>query len=117
MDIEQIDISRLKLLQAGFERESQALRMLTLVVCPDTHLARRVIRGVLGCNHHLVPILTSGHPFTDPRFALPSLIVVGRVDEVAAVLVEVVQHFKCGLLVTFAQDVLPSLAKVHGTKT
>ena len=117
MNVEQVDVIRLKLFQASFEGDSQALRMLALIVRPDTHVARGEIGGVLGGDNYLISILTSGHPFTYPCLALLGLIVVSCVDEIATVFVEVVQHFEAGFLVTFAQEVLPGIAKVHGTET
>ena len=70
--------------------------------------------GELGGDDHLIAILALGHPLSDPRFALFVLVVVGRVDEVAAVLIEEIEHLKGSLLVAFAQELLPGLAEVHG---
>ena len=39
-----------------------------------------------------------------------------RVDEITALLVEVVKNAFCGLLITFSHKTLPSITKIHATQ-
>lgn len=64
-------------------------------------------RRELGRDDHLVAHAALLHPFADPLLGFFVLVVIGRVDEVAALRVEVVHHFKSRLLVAFSQHSLP----------
>jgi len=75
------------------------------------------------------------HPFPNPCFGFLTLIVVctrssqlarnrrdgrsedKRVDEVATLLIEVVEHCEGSLLVALAEELLPGITEIHGTET
>lgn len=117
MDIEQINVVRLQLLQACLERDLQALCVVALEIDLDGGAgAEADAGGEFGRDDHLIPVLAPGHPFADPGLALFVLVVVGGVDEVPAVVVEVVEDLEGCLPVTFPHELLPRLAEIHGPK-
>lgn len=117
-----IDIASVKLLQARIKRNMQALGMVTLGITSELRLV--AVKSILaepsselGGNDHLISDATLLHPLSEPLLALFVLIVVGRVDKVAALLVEEVEDLKSCLLVARAHEILPGVAKVHGSQT
>ena len=118
VDVEQVDVARLEFLQAGLERDVQAFRVVARVVLLELDRSgRRIGRGELGGEDDLVAVLAGFHPFAEPFLGFLHLVVVGGVDEVAAVVEEVVEDFERGFLVAFAQEFGPRVAKVHGAET
>lgn len=117
VDVEDVDVGGLEFLQAGFERDFQAFGMVALVVDFDAGVdAEAETGGEFGGDDHFVAVLAAGHPFTDPGFALFVLVVVGGVDEVAAVGVEVVEDAEGGFLAAFAHELFVGVAEVHGAE-
>jgi hypothetical protein len=70
----------------------------------------------LGCYDHIIPHAPLFHPLANPLLAFTKLVVDGRIDEVAALLVEVVEHGEGCLLGTFAESGFPSFTEVHGAE-
>ncbi len=84
---------------------------------------------------NLVAIATLLHPFSNPSFGFFTLVVVcarscqpslhlcggwledKRVNKVAPLLIEIVEHCEGSLLVALAEELLPGLTEVHGTQT
>ena len=64
----------------------------------------------------MIPVLTRLHPFAQPFLVLAVLVVVGCVDEVAAVFEEVVEYSDRGFLAAFTQFLGPCLAKIQCTE-
>ena len=58
-------------------------------------------RSYLRRNNHLIPHPTLLHPLTNPRLALFILVIIARVDEVATIIVEVIENLKGSILVAF----------------
>lgn len=69
--------------------------------------------GVLGGDDHLVADAALPHPLADPDLGLLVLVVVGRVDEVAALAVEVVEDALGRRLVARPHVVRPLGPEVH----
>ena len=116
VEIKKVDIAGLEFLQAGFKRDLERFGMVALVICFDALWAKREGRGEFGSEDDFIAVATLGHPFAEPDFGRFTLVIVGGVDEVAAVRVKVVEDFERGLLVAFAHEAFPGIAKVHGTK-
>ena len=117
VDVEQVDVARLELLEARLERHAQALGVVARVVL--LQLDRwfgRVRRREFGGQDDLVAVPAGCHPFAEPLLRFFHLVVVGRVDEVAAHVEEVVEDFERGFLVAFAEEVGPRVAEVHGAE-
>lgn len=103
MDVEEVNVVGLQLPEARIERDFQALCVVALEIGLDTGLGSWNEAGSkFGGDDHFVAIFVLGHPFSDPGFALFVLVVVGRVNEVTAVIIEEIEHGEGGLLVTFA---------------
>ena len=117
VDVEEVDVARLEFLQGSFERDVQTLGMVPRVILLQFDRGPgRVWRGEFGREDNLVAVLPRFHPFAEPGFGLLHLVIVGRVDEVAAVLEEVVEHLEGGVLVAFAEEFGPGVAEVHGAE-
>lgn len=111
-----VHVVGLELLQAGVETEVERLCVVTLEVALELLLARICTpeaSGELGRNHHLATISALLHPVTDPGLGLFILVVVGCVDKVTALVVEVVEDLKGGLLVALAHEPFPGVTEVH----
>ncbi len=118
VDVEEVDVAGLEFPQAGLEGDLEAFGMVTLVVDLDTGVdAEAETGGELGGDDHFVAVLAPSHPFADPGFALFVLVVVGGVDEVAPIGVEVVEDGEGGFLAAFAHELFPGSAEVHGPQT
>lgn len=72
---------------------------------------------ILSSKHNLIPPPSLFHPLSNPLLGLLILVPTSSVDEVPSLFVEVIHHLERGLLRTLSQEVLPSIAKVHGTET
>lgn len=59
---------------------------------------------VLGANDHFLTVSAGGHPLADPVFALAVLVVVGCVDEVAALVDEEVEELEGLFFGTVAEE-------------
>lgn len=67
------------------------------------------IGGVLGRDHELVAdVWAGGQPFSDPCLGLLGLVVVGRVNEIAALGVKEIEHFKGTFFVHFTHETFPA---------
>lgn len=99
MDIQQVDVIRLELLQTRLHRQVHALGAIATKVGEDLSLGRErrrrvdgeVVGGVFGGEDDLVAVVARFHPGADAGFGLFELVVVGGVDEVAALGEEVVE--------------------------
>ena len=94
----------MQLLEARLGRHAHALRAVAGIVDQDVLLGRLpvdglVAGGVLGRNHHLVAIVALLHPGAYSQLRLLKLVIVGRVNEIASLLEEVVQNLLGGLLI------------------
>lgn len=91
--VQQVDVVGLELLEAGLDRRVQALGAVAVEVDDDFLVAEAGVEvgRVLGGDDHLVADAAFLHPLADPLLRLLILVVVGRVDEVAALLVVEVQ--------------------------
>ena len=92
VDIQQVDVGRAEFLQARLEGDAQALGGVAEVVGFDGHGLGGVGRREFGGEDDLVAVPARLHPLAQPFFVLFVLVVVGRVDEVAAVVDKVVEH-------------------------
>jgi len=115
MHVEDIDEVGLKLLQAVPQRQLER----TLVIATEVDvlalavLVLRVGCGELGSNDHVVPVASLLHPLADPGFGLFILVIVGRIDEIAAG-VEVGVHELEGLFLAHAaHESGPGVANAH----
>ena len=63
--------------------------------------------GVLGCENYVVTILTLLHPFANPRLGLLVLVVVGRVDEIAAGIIVSIEELEAVVFRHAAHEALP----------
>ena len=103
VDVEQVDVARLEFLEAGLERDVQTLGVVARVVLLEfDRSGRRIGGGKFRREDDLVAVLAGFHPFAEPFLRFFHLVVVGGVDEVAAVGEEVVEEFERGFLVAFA---------------
>lgn len=119
MHIQHINPIRLQLPQTIPYTHMQTALMVSGKVDRRMVLAQRVPaipRGEFGRNHHLVAVFALGHPLADPRLALLVLVIVGRVDEVAAVFDEGVEEGEGLRFVHAAHAVLPGFADGHGAQ-
>ena len=71
-------------------------------------------RELRGKNQH-IPILALFHPLAKPFLRLLILVVVGRINEVAAGVVVCVEELKGLFLVHGAHETLPGFAKGHSS--
>ena len=92
VDVEQVDVGRAEFPQARFEGDAQALGGVAEVVGLDGHGLGGVGRREFGGEDDLVAVPARLHPFAEPLLVLFVLVVVRRVDEVAAVVDKVVEH-------------------------
>ena len=102
VDVEQVDVSRLQFFQTGLEGETQALGRVAYVVRFDSDGSGWPGRGEFGSEDDLVAVLAGVHPFAEPLLRLFALVLVGGVNEVAAVFEKEVEHRKGGFFVAFA---------------
>ena len=92
--IENVQVVGLEFLQAVAEGDVQGFGAVAGEVAVDDVVVAPVVGvagGEFGGDDHLVAQAAGGHPLADPLFGLLILVVVGGVDEVAALLVEVVE--------------------------
>ena len=98
VDVEDVDVVGLQLLEAVAEGEVQGFGVVADGVGVDEVVVALVVgvaAGVLGCYDHLVAEPRAGcHPLPDPHLGLLVLVIVGRVDEIASLGVEVVEEFE-----------------------
>jgi hypothetical protein len=84
------------------------------------NLLRRRLRpkacGKLGRDNHLIAVVLLLHPLSDPLLGFFTLVVVGGIDEVTALLVEVVEHGEGRVFVALAEEGFPGFAEVHGAE-
>ena len=116
VDVQQIDIVGPQLLEAVAHGEVQRLGRVADEVGVEGGVVALVGApggGELGGDDHLVAHAALREPFADPLLGLLVLVVVGRVDEVAALGVEEVHHFEGRLFVAFAHHALPVELLVH----
>ena len=94
MQIQNINVIRLQLPQTIPHTDMQTLRMVPTPIrrLPLPFLPTPVIRSKLRREDNMVPVPALGHPFPDPGLRLLILVIVGRVDEVAAGVVVGVQQ-------------------------
>ena len=94
MQIQNINVIRLQLLQTIPHTDMQTLRMVSTPIrrLPLPLLPTPIIRRKLRREDNMVAIPALGHPLADPGLALLVLVVVRRVDEVAAGVVVGVQE-------------------------
>ena len=91
--------------------------MITLEVGLDFFGAKHAVtHGILCSDDELVSDTAAGCPFTEPSLALFSLIEIGSIDEVAAMLIESVEDLKSRVFFTLLHATGPSLAKVHSAE-
>lgn len=106
MNPEQVDIISLQPLQTRFQRKLQVLARIASKIA--SHLAPELGRASeLGSQNNLISIATLRHPLANPLLGLAELVQVGRVDEVAALLMEVIEDSKSCLLVALAHERRP----------
>lgn len=118
VDVEDVDVGCLEFLETCFEGDFQAFGMVALVVYFDAGVhAKADARCEFGGDDHFVAVLALGHPFADPGFTFFVLVVVGGVDEVSPVGVEVVEDAEGGFLGAFAHELFVGFAEVHGAET
>lgn len=72
--------------------------------------------GELGRDNHLIAPAPRLHPLAEPLLALAELVVDRRVDEVATLAVEVVEHSEGSILGALAEGSFPGVTEVHGAK-
>lgn len=114
-----VNVVRLQVLQTRLETDVHALGTRPAVVALMDGGSKGVIEwaSVLGGEDDFISPPMLLHPFPEPLLRLPGLVVHGSVNEVAALFIKVVQHFKGGLFAAFAQERLPGLAEIHCTET
>ncbi len=117
VDVEKIDVAGLELRKARLQRHAQAFGVVAGVVEGDVYGLGLIGRGKFGGEDHLVAVPPRGHPLAEPGLRLLALVVVGGVEEVAAVRDEAVEHGEGGFLVAFAEEAGPGVAKVQGAET
>lgn len=86
--------------------------MIALKVAPDPYLLSRSVR-ILGRQHNLISNPSRRDPLANPRLRLPILVIVRRVDEVPAALVEAVHDGEGIGFGALAHEVLPGEPKVR----
>ena len=135
MNVENVDIICSQLLQAGSDGSVKALgRVSGKAGMQDALLVDAETVAVLGRDDHFLAAAAGLQPLSNPALRVAALVVVGRIDKVAAVLLEVVEHSESRILRAFAKDVVPRCrlarlaetsdpdyqvpfaAKVHGSK-
>jgi hypothetical protein len=111
MEIQHIDIARPKLLQAFLDTKVERFRVVARVIAVHRIWlgGSGITSGELRCHHHLVPHAVLFHPLANIFLALLILVIIAGVDEVAALIVEVVQDLEHGLFRTFTHETLPGL--------
>ena len=105
--IENIQVVGLQLLQAVAEGEMQGFGAVAGEVAVDDFTMAAVVGvagGELGGDDHLVAQAAGGHPFADPLLRLLGLVVVGGVDEIASLLVEIVEKRECVVFADWAHE-------------
>jgi hypothetical protein len=146
MDVEEVNVTGLQLLEGSLNRDTERLGAVASIVGGLTRPDCRVGEAgcELGSQDHVIAVLALREPFADPSLRLLVLVVVGaivtlalassldikggnaamhlfstlnvRIDEIAALVVEVVQDLKHSLLVAFAHELRPRVAEVHGSE-
>jgi hypothetical protein len=90
VNVEDIDIVSLESPQRVLQTETHGFGAVAGIVGLDLDALVRDLerRGVLRCDHHLIPNPASGHPFTDQLFGVAVLVFIGGVEEVASSAIE-----------------------------
>ena len=94
VEVEEVDVVCLQFSQAGVERNLEGFGVVTLVIRFYALWTSGKGHGEFGGKDDFVAVVASSHPFAEPGFGFFVLVVVGGVDEVAAVLVEEVEDFE-----------------------
>ena len=108
VNVKNVDIICPQFLQAGADGSVKTLgRVSGKARMQDALLVDTETVAVLGCDDHFLAAAAGLQPLSNPALRITALIVVRRVDEVAAVLLEVVKHGKSRLFGAFAKYVVP----------
>jgi len=113
MHPKQVNIPRPQPLQTPLNRQPQILPRVARKITPHPITIPRWTPK-LSRQDNLVAVAAFGHPLADPALRLAELVHVGRVDEIAALLVESVEDGEGGGLGAFAHEGRPGVAEVHG---
>lgn len=98
VNVQQVNVVCLELSQRSLNRDLERFRVLALVI--DHPFWRvwstriRVRGGVFGRDNHLLAVLARLHPLADPFLRFLALVVVRRVDEVAACMLPINSSFR-----------------------
>jgi len=116
MDVENTDIVGLKLFQAGFERVLQRLSIHSSKIRLNDILPLVILVCSKGCSelggdNYFVSTFVLCHPLAKKGLGLLILVVAGRVGEVTAPAVEVVENLESSFLVAEPKRVFPSVAE------
>ena len=123
--IQDIDIVRLQLVQRVSDRDMERFAAVAGGIAMDDIVVTFVAAeasGVFGSDDHFVTdARVFMQPFANPHFGLLGLVVVGGIDEVAALAVKVVEQLEYRLLRHCSQEATPViifLAKdsTHGSE-
>lgn len=119
MQVEDIHIVSLQPLERRLKTELHRRHRIAAIVDRDllVVLLGVVRAGELGREDDLITHAALDHPFADPFFRLALLVDIGRVEEAATVVVEVVYDVKGSLLGNLAVLVLLLVAKSHAAET
>ena len=95
--VQDVQVVGLQLLQAVAEGDVQGFGPVAAEVAVDDVVVASIVGvagGEFGSDDHLVAQAAGGHPLADPHLGLLRLVVVGGVNEVTSLLVEVVEKCK-----------------------
>jgi hypothetical protein len=99
----EVNVRSLEVLQRALHRCVYILRAVaTKIAVLDTLDMSSLAPRKFSRNHHLIAIASCLQPLAQPLLGLVVLVVNGRIDEVAALAVEVVENLKGRLLAAFA---------------
>ena len=112
MHPQQINILSPQPLQTSLNSQLQILPRISREITPHT-IAKPRRTSKLGRQNDLIAVAALSHPLADPALRLAELIHVGRVDEITALLVEVIEDFKGGGPVAYSHELRPGVAEVH----